>query len=485
MTDLSKPAPQVEAPQIPNGPLLTQLAGMDRARRWGEGLVKDIALYRSGSLDWSEIDAGCVLHGPPGTGKTTFARALAASAHLPLIATSYADWNRNTRYVGDIIDVMRSIFLLAEAHAPCVVAIDELDSLPARETLSPEHPGTHMIVNALLEQLDGLNKRKGVIVIGTCNDPGRLDSALVRPGRLGTSIRIGLPDVAALPKILSFHLKGDAARLGNLADIAVMCVGHSGAAVEQLVREARQIARRAGRPVGKSDLVSILEGRVASLSRDDIRRVSIHESGHGIAAHKILKVTAISLSIIPTDDGIGRMVALAPTSSLTRESLMRRMIVLLAGRAAEDVILGAVSGGAGGDARSDLGRASETALSAIALQGLSRTGQAFWHGPHRHLPAPPIPQSIYAEAALTVDEAYAAARSLIADNRTLVTTVADALEASRALSHEAFLRLVSQPRYPAFEYSQPWGLPDLPPRQGPPYVQPFGPMELGRYARKR
>ena len=263
MSNAPTPAP-AETPQIPEGPLLRQLAGMPEARSWAEALVQDLALYKAGRLNWSDVDPGCVLYGPPGTGKTTLARAIAATAKVPLIATSYADWTRGGRYGVDIMIAMRATFARAREHAPCVVAIDELDSMPARSTLSSEHPVTHAIVNALLEQVDGLNRRPGVVVIGTCNHHDRLDEALIRSGRLGRSILVPLPALDALPQILAFHLAENAASVGDLPGIAVLCVGMSGADIEQLVRDARQRARRAARPIRRDDLISILEARSKS-----------------------------------------------------------------------------------------------------------------------------------------------------------------------------------------------------------------------------
>ena len=233
------PIPKTEpGPPIPEGPLLSQLAGMPEARAWGEALVQDLALYKAGRLKWSEIDPGCVLYGPPGTGKTTLARAIAATARLPLVAASYAEWNRGGPYGADIINAMCKTFESARKSAPSILAIDELDSMPDRSSLPSSHPVTYAIVNALLEQLDGLNRRPGVVVIGTCNNPERLDAAVVRSGRLGRSILVPLPALEALPQIFAFHLGQHAGSIGNLSSVAVMCVGMSGADIEQLVRIA-------------------------------------------------------------------------------------------------------------------------------------------------------------------------------------------------------------------------------------------------------
>ena len=246
---------------MPKGPLLSQLAGMPAARAWGEQLAADIAFYRRGLVQWHEIDAGLVLYGPPGTGKTTLARAIAATAELPFIATSYAEWSRGHQYGIEVMNAILATFKLAQANAPCIVAIDEIDSIPSRSNIPSDHNATFAIVNTLLDQLDGLNRRPGVIVIGTCNNIDRLDPALIRPGRLGRTIEVPLPGLDALPQIIAFHLGDDATSCGDLGGIAVMCGGMSGARSSSLsATQAVSHAVWAGAS-RRSDLVAVLQQR--------------------------------------------------------------------------------------------------------------------------------------------------------------------------------------------------------------------------------
>lgn len=452
-------------PTIPDGPLFSQLAGMDEARRWGEALADDIKLHLEGQLAWEDIDAGIVVHGPPGTGKTTFARALAATARLPLVATTYGEWSMAGHYVSDVVNMMKKVFALAREHAPSIIAIDELDSVPSRSILTSEDTiGTNMVVNALLAELDGLNKRTGIIVVATCNHPDKLDPALVRPGRLGRSIRIGLPGLDAIPQILAFHLNSDAPRIGDLKSIAVMCLGMTGAAIEQLVREARQHARRKRRPVVADDLVAVIYARSANLIAEQQTVVAVHEAGHAVASHKFLKSKEIILSMVPSTESWGRVLTRPRAEVVTRASITRRIVALLAGRAAEEVILGEISGGAGGPADSDLAIASELALSAVTLLGLSNSGSAFWHGSFRSLGIHNVPTALMTEARELVQYAYEQAKKLIEEEGDLVSSVAEALIEKRALSYEAFLEIERRHNTPPRSFAEAFPFPKSQPQ---------------------
>lgn len=463
----------IPVPTIPDGPLFSQLAGMDEARRWGEALADDITLYLDGQLEWDDIDAGIVVHGPPGTGKTTFARALAATTKLPLIATTYADWSMAGAYVSDVVNAMKKTFALAREHAPCIIAVDEIDSLPSRNILTSERGvGTQMVINALLAELDGLNKREGIIVVATCNHPEKLDQAIVRPGRLGKSIRIGLPGLDAIPQILAFHLKSDAARMGDLKGIAVMCLGMTGAAIEQIVRESRQLARRKRRPLQGADLVAVIHARSAGLSPEQQKVVALHEAGHAIAAHTILGSQEIILSMVPSTESWGRVLTKPRAEVITRATITKRTVALLAGRAAEEVVLGEISGGAGGSADSDLAMASELALRAVTLLGLSNSGSAFWHGSFPNLGIHSVPAALLTEARELVQHAYEEAKRLIEGHEYLVFAVAEELLKKRALSYEAFLDLErrhkTQPRFVADAFALSRRKPQYKPSSTPP-----------------
>jgi ATP-dependent Zn protease len=443
-TKKSEAKPAAPKPVVPNGPHLSQLAGMPEARAWGEALAADIDLYKRGMLEWSEIDPGLVLYGPPGTGKTTLARAFAATAGLPLIGTSYSEWSRGNHYGIDVQNAILATFDTARKNAPCVVAIDEIDSFPQRSALSENQQATYAIINTLLDQLDGLNRRPGVVVIGTCNNRNRLDPALVRAGRLGRLIEVPLPDLEDLPKIIAFHLKDDAASFGDLSGIAVMCVGMSGAAVEQLVRDARGHARRQGRKLQKTDLINRLQARAKGRHPEMDWRIAVHEAGHAVAAYRIFKATNIALSIVPSPERQGQARYNLPSVPLTQTVVIAKLILFLAGRAAEEIFLRNVSAGAGGREDSDLAMASNLALDAVASYGLSSSGSLFWHRPAGDSVAR-SPQPLKDEADKLVRKAYNMAKVLIGREWDFVNLAATELIRHRAIAHRQFVRCDRRP----------------------------------------
>ncbi len=202
-------------PTVPTGtdtdrfiPRVETLSGYGEARAWALELKEDLALWRAGTLRWEDMSAKLLLSGPPGTGKTTFARALCNTLQVPLIATSVATW-MEPGYLGDVLIRMNATFAEAEAAKPAILFVDEIDGINMRGSAGEWTTYWDQIVNRLLELLDGATRSDGVVVIGATNNPNRIDKALLRSGRLERHIVIPKPDTDALVGILRHHLKDD------------------------------------------------------------------------------------------------------------------------------------------------------------------------------------------------------------------------------------------------------------------------------------
>ena len=191
-------------------PRIETLSGYGKATDWALSLKQDVALWQAGNLAWEDMSVKLLLSGPPGTGKTEFAKALCNSLQVPLIATSVATW-LEPGYLGDVLKRMSASFAEAEAAAPSILFIDEIDGIGRRGSSGEWNSYWDSVVNRALELLNGAAKTSGVIVVAATNNPDAIDRALLRSGRLETHIPIPRPDTTALIGILRHHLKDDLA----------------------------------------------------------------------------------------------------------------------------------------------------------------------------------------------------------------------------------------------------------------------------------
>jgi ATP-dependent Zn protease len=412
---------------------------MNEAVTWGMKLVNDIADYKGGKLKWSDVDHGCLLSGPPGVGKTLFGRALSETCAVPLIVGSFSLWHSSGGgHQGAFLKAMRGAFSAAKKQAPVILFIDEIDSFPHRAALRHDWADYEIqIVNALLAELDGTEGREGVVVIGACNLPEKLDPALVRSGRLDRHIRIELPDPAALEKILREHLGPDLLD-ADLATVAIAATGSSGADCERYVRGARRAARVAGRPMHLGNLIEEIGGH-DQRSEPELLRAAIHEAGHAYAFATLLpgRLEAVSIRVVGSLGGT--TASKNPNSPLTAADARLHMVTLLCGRAAEQVFYGDPSSGAGGAVHSDLGIATRWATAAAASLGFSKELGLVWRGDPDQANLSEMLASNPGLASVVQAElgaAYQEALLLIEGGRESVAGLAKALVQHRALSAE-------------------------------------------------
>lgn len=435
---------------INDGLSLDTLAGLGKAAEWGTELAADLEEWRTGKLPWSEVDRGVLVAGPPGTGKTTYAKALAKSCGVELVASSLAQW-QSAGHLGDLLKAMRGTFAEARKKAPCILFLDEFDSVGDRRTVRGEN-ALYVVekINGLLECLDGVEDREGIVVVAACNHPQFVDPAFLRPGRLEQTIRIPLPDHPAREQILRWHLKGTLEG-EDLSDIAGRLEGNSGADIEKLVRDARRAARKEKRDLRRDDLVSRLPGRIA-FSQEDLRRIAVHEAGHAIVQAKVGDGEILRLKIEPelamhgTRSEVGYLeVRKSALKGRTRQDYEAQLMVHLAGLAAEELVFGQIADGGGGTMGSDLASATQIATEMEASLGF---GDSLVHlVPSGSKQVPELlltDNTLRRRVEATLDKAYEDARAILEASKPAHQTLVDALMQRHQLEGREVLEIISR-----------------------------------------
>lgn len=327
-----------------------QVKGVEEAKNELQEVVEFLKNPEKFTILGGKLPKGVLLVGPPGTGKTLLARAVAGEADVPYYYASGSEFDE--MYVGVGATRIRNLFKEAKKNAPCVIFIDELDSVGGKRVESPNHPYSRQTINQLLAEMDGFQPTEGVIVIGATNFAEALDNALVRPGRFDMHVTVPRPDVKGRIEILNFYLSK--IKVDSAVDAEVIArgtVGFSGAELENLVNQAALKAA-----VDEKEMVTMKELEFAkdkilmgperkSLEIDSQNKTitAYHESGHAIVAYYTKDAMPINkATIIPRGPTLGH-VSLLPENdrwSETRAQLLAQMDVNMGGRVAEELIFG-------------------------------------------------------------------------------------------------------------------------------------------------
>ncbi|WLA64918.1 AAA family ATPase [Bradyrhizobium diazoefficiens] len=411
-------------------PALADAIEYGPARVWGLQLAHDVALKAS----WAELQKGILVHSEPGLGKSLYARILSRACGLPIISTSVADWFKSRGYLDDVIRAMREVFDRAEAMAPCILFLDEIDSVPNRLTLDSRNADYWTpICNDLLTRLDNAlsGTRRGVIVVGATNNFNAIDPALLRPGRLEVAVEIERPDLAGTLNILKFHA-GELSE-PDLAEIAAMAVRSTGAEIMHLVREGRRIARHAGHAFCIDDLrAAMLQGDDTSAAAD--WRTCVHEAGHAVAAIAIPHGSVLHCIVGARSGSPNRtMIDIEGEDLPTRGTIEDRVVVLLAGRSAERAILGSECAGGGGEETSDVAIATRDIASLHMSWGLGPSA-IYLASPSEALENLKLDYALRARVDADLTRLQKRADALVARHRKAVLAVAEALRARRYLA---------------------------------------------------
>ena len=428
------------------------VAGIDEAVEELKEVVEFLKTPQKYQALGGRIPRGVLLVGPPGTGKTMLAKAVAGEAGVPFFGLSGSDFVE--MYVGVGAARVRDMFQQALQRAPAIIFIDELDALgKVRGSGAPGgHDEREQTLNALLVEMDGFSTDQSVIVMGATNRPETLDPALMRPGRFDRHVLVDRPDIKGREAILNVHSKRvKMADDVDLKRLAKLTPGFVGADLANLVNEAALLsARREDKRVTMRSFEAGIERVMAGLEKtsriivEDVkRRVACHESGHALVAASLPHTDPVhKISIIPRGMGaLGYMLQLPEDDRelLTQSELQSRMAVLLGGISAEQLIYNETSTGAS----NDLQRATDLARRMVTEFGMSpRLGRMYYseaqRSPFLAGSGGIVSESIHSEATLReidievkrlVDEAYRTALDTLTSQReTLEKLTADLIE---------------------------------------------------------
>lgn len=438
------------------------VAGQNEAKE----MLKEIVDFLHNPKKYTDIGAslpkGALLVGPPGTGKTLIARAVAGEAKVPFFAISGSEFVQ--MFVGMGAAKVRDLFRQANEKAPCIIFIDEIDAIgKRRDSGLGGNDEREQTLNQLLTEMDGFDGRKGVVILAATNRPENLDKALLRPGRFDRRIQMELPDLEGRKAILNVHLRRVKHEEVDIDVVARATAGTSGAELANIVNEAALRAVRMDRnKINTADLEESVEtviagaqkkGKVASA--EEKRIIAYHEIGHAlVAAMQTHSAPVHKITIIPRTSGaLGYTMQVESGEQvlMNKDDLFNRIVTLIGGRTAEEVICHVVTTGASNDIEqaTKLARAMVTRYGMsdkYDMMGLETVNNAYLGGDTSLTCSAETAANIDLEVLDIIKKAHEKARCLIQENIQVMHEAATFLLEKETITGEEFMHILHSVR---------------------------------------
>ncbi|MGL4773134.1 MAG: ATP-dependent zinc metalloprotease FtsH [Clostridium sp.] len=441
------------------GVTFKDVAGQEEAKESLEEVIDFLNGPEKYTAIGAKLPKGLLLVGPPGTGKTLIAKAVAGEAKVPFFSLSGSSFVE--MFVGVGASRVRELFKDAEAQAPCIIFIDEIDAIgKSRDNAMQSNDEREQTLNQLLAEMDGFDSSKGIVILGATNRPEILDKALLRPGRFDRRVIVDRPDFKGREAILKVH--ANTVKLGDDVDLTEVAKGTPGAVGADLANIVNEAALRAVKHnrefVLQEDLRDAVEVIIAGkekkdriLSEKEKQAVAFHEVGHALVAALLDDTDPVhKITIVPRTMGaLGYTMQLPEEEKFlsSKEELFNDIVIMLGGRAAEEEVFNLVSTGAS----NDIERATQTARSMVTLYGMSERFDmmALESIQNRYLDGRAVrncseqTSTIVDEEILKIiKEAHEKARLLLRNNRELLDRIAFSLLEKETLFGEEFIEMV-------------------------------------------
>ena len=392
----------------------------------------------------ARMPRGVILFGPPGTGKTLLAKALAGEAQASFFAVSGSDFLE--KYVGIGASRIRNLFENARKNSPAIIFIDEIDAVGRKrsddERSNEEKDRT---LNQLLVEMDGFNSEAPIVIMGATNRLDMLDQALLRPGRFDRHIAVDAPTVKERQEILRLHMSNKPIKDIDLQKLAQRTPGFTGADLANMCNEAAIIAARNGKELIEIEdvekaidrVTAGLERKAHVLTHQEKQYVAYHESGHALVTYLLKNEVIHRISIIPRGKALGFVLQTPDKdkSIYSKQDLQHKIMSLLGGRAAEEVIFKNTTT----SAQNDLARATEIALKMVGEYGMGSLGLINYAS---LMLSYQVPTEVFQAAQKIIEECYTEVIALLEEHRSLLERLAQKLMQREIISGEELSNLL-------------------------------------------